>query len=124
MSKKKKTMKERKKLTVIMKEAIRKIWTGIKFTAGKIWGARHYITAIFIGGLVVLAKGFSLGYKKKADESDEKVDERLELINALSGHDPEKLENIQEAIDLVNDYGADSLREMARFCEEGPPVDD
>lgn len=118
MSKKKKTMKKR----------IRSIWNGIlsglKFAGKKIWGARQWIVAIFVAGFAILAKGFGIGYRKRSEEVDEKVDERINLLNVLSGFEGEKVEQIQEAQDLVDQYGADALREMARFCEEGPPVDD
>lgn len=90
----------------------------------KLWSARQYIVAIFIGMFALFAKGWSAGYSQRRDEEEDTIDERMKLLDKLAGADTEEVDEIQEAQDLINEYGLDTLQKAAAAIEDGELEED
>lgn len=103
----------------VIKSAFGKIKNVGGWIGRKLWGARQYIVAIFIGMFALFAKGWGSGYAARRDEEEEKLDERMKLLDKLAGADTEEADEIAEAVDLIDEYGLDELRKAAAALEDG-----
>ena len=115
-------MKKKKPVRKIdFKRISKKFYDGFKWVLGKLWSAKDYILAIFVGMFALFSKGYFAGYKRRSDEQDDKVDERIDLLTKLSGESSEGIDDIEEARDLIDEYGIDNLRTAACKLEEEWP---
>lgn len=119
MNKKQPAKKAKRDYKSAFKKITQKAKDGIKFVAAKLWGARAYIGAVFTGMFMLFAKGFFSGYSKRVDEEGEAFDKRMETLDKLAGQDTEDVDAIEEARDLVDEYGIDTLRQAACAIEDG-----
>lgn len=117
--KKQATAKPKRDWKAASKKIAKKAKDGLKFVAAKLWSARSYIFAIFTGMFALFAKGWYKGYSRRVDEEGEELDKRMAFLDKLAGQNTEDVDEIEEARDLIDEYGINQLREAACNIEDG-----
>lgn len=104
MTKTKKTAKEK------IGEFGRKALDGTKTAVGKVWEKRHLIGYGLIGIFAVYVKGHWDGYKQRQEEADDDLDRRMETLSYLTGVEEDVPETLEQAQELIDDFGANAVQ--------------